>query len=273
MNIHIFGGVSDAIALCKALEQLIGHDQSLPPITYSLSVVTSTGADMAADLQGRILVKRMDRAQMQDYFIEAAIDIVIDASHPYAVQVTNNVVAVCQQMTLPLIRYERPAQGELAAHPLLFKVADVVSACALAARFGPCVLLTTGSKQLAEYIAYLPEKRIVARVLPTPEVIASCYQLGLSVNDIVALKGPFSFEMNTALYNHIKPDVMITKEAGIEGGFFNKVHSCLALDIPCIVIERPITTPMTSNTPHVAVVDSINQALIVLTQKIKEISC
>lgn len=229
--IHVFGGTSDALAICRQLEQ--GN------LCYSLSVATETGEELATDLQAEIIVQRMTKEQMIDWLQARQIRCVIDATHPFAAEVSKNILKACQYLQLPCLRFERPSQISAIESELLIKVDNVEDACEQAKRFGERIFLTTGSKQLADYVRLLPEKQLIARVLPTVSVIQSCYDLGLGVGNIVALKGPFSAEMNETMYRFYQADVVITKESGDVGGYQEKVKPCLALGIPCIVIKRP----------------------------------
>ena len=52
------------------------------------------------------------------------------------------------------------------------------------------------------------------------------------------MKGPFTREMNEVLYKNYNIDCMITKESGAEGGFLEKIHAAMALDMSIIVIKR-----------------------------------
>lgn len=76
-------------------------------------------------------------------------------------------------------------------------------------------------------------------MLPTQEVLAQCESYGMTIDQIFALKGPFSAEFNEAFYRYCNADVVITKESGAQGGFNEKVAPCIALGIPCIVVVRP----------------------------------
>ncbi|WP_434778304.1 precorrin-6A reductase [Neisseria sp. Ec49-e6-T10] len=230
-KIHVFGGTSDAVLLCQALEAL--------NLAYSLSVATEVGSELATGLKGKIVVARLNPEQMQTYFQEYAIDLVIDATHPFAAEVSRNIAQATDALGLALIRYERQEQIDLVDNPLLIKVTDVESACEAAKAFGSVVFLTTGSKQLADYVRLLPEKTLIARVLPTVDVLRSCAELGLGVGQIVAMKGPFSQQMNEAMYQFYQPDVVITKESGVEGGYTEKILPAIEQNIPCIVIRRP----------------------------------
>ncbi|MGM9534845.1 MAG: precorrin-6A/cobalt-precorrin-6A reductase, partial [Intestinibacter sp.] len=89
-----------------------------------------------------------------------------------------------------------------------------------------------------KYIELLKGKNLIARVLPTSEVLTSCEGLGLNADNIIAMKGPFSEEMNIATYKQYNIDLLITKESGVAGGFLEKVNACKALNIPVVIISR-----------------------------------
>ncbi|QHB33146.1 cobalt-precorrin-6A reductase [Yersinia canariae] len=252
--IHVFGGTSDARLICQLLDGAGEH--------YSLSVATDAGKQLAGDIGGEILVGRMDAAAMTDFLIKRQVLWVIDASHPYADLLSDNVAAACRQSNVPLIRYQRPSEIEVLNHPLLYKVGGVAAACAAAQRLGPRVLLTTGSKQLAEYQQGLIGKTLLARVLPTAEVLSQCEALGLGVDQIIALRGPFSAQFNQALYEFCQPDVVITKESGAQGGYQEKVAPCLALNIPCIVVRRPAAVELGSIGQQVTSLDEFTRHLM-----------
>jgi precorrin-6A/cobalt-precorrin-6A reductase len=229
-SVHILGGTSDALTLCRTLTR-----RGVP---YSLSVATATGAALAGDMGGKLQVGRMDTAAMADWLHTAGW--VIDASHPYAELASHNLASVCATLGLPLTRYERPSDIAAISHPLLLPVDTVEQACQTAFPLGERIMLTTGSKQLADYVRLLPGKTLIARVLPLAEILAECAKLGLGVNQVIAMTGPFSHELNLALYRHFRPQVMITKESGREGGYTEKVRPCLEMNIPCVVIRRPV---------------------------------
>ncbi|CDH04341.1 Cobalt-precorrin-6A reductase [Xenorhabdus bovienii str. oregonense] len=231
-QIHIFGGTSDARQICMMMDSA--------GIDYRLSVATATGAQQAADIRGDIVIGRMEAEGMVDYLQKQKTQRVIDASHPYAERLSQNIAQACQKLDIPLIRYIRQSDIDDVEHALIHKVATLDQACEVAARLGERILLTTGSKQLADYVTRLAGKTVLARVLPTAEVLALCESCGLSVDQIFALKGPFSADFNRAFYQFCQADVVITKESGEQGGFKEKVEPCLALGLPCIVICRPV---------------------------------
>ncbi|MBI6550050.1 cobalt-precorrin-6A reductase [Xenorhabdus lircayensis] len=229
--IHIFGGTSDARQICVMMDTA--------GIDYGLSVATPTGAQQAVGIHGEIVIGRMEAEGMVEYLQKRGAGMVIDASHPYAERLSQNIVNACQKLSVPLIRYLRPSDIDVVEHPLIHKVATVEQACEVAVHLGSRILLTTGSKQLADYVTRLTGKTVLARVLPTADVLAMCESCGLSVDQIFALKGPFSADFNRSFYQFCQAEVVITKESGEQGGFKEKVEPCLSLGLPCIVICRP----------------------------------
>jgi len=229
--ILVFGGTSDARFICQILDE---HR-----ISYTLSVATAVGEALAGKIGGQIRVGRIDTDGIADWLVSNAVNWVIDASHPYAELLSQNISRACEVVGVTLSRYQRRSELHDLEHPLLHKVANLQAACTVAQKFGPRVLLTTGSKELAAYQQGLPGKTLLARVLPTSEVIAECEVLGLGVDNIIALRGPFSAEFNAATYDFCSPDVVITKESGAEGGYLDKVNPALARGIPCVVVTRP----------------------------------
>lgn len=225
------GGTSDARALCQQLDA--AH------VPYTLSVATPTGQQLAGEIKGQVRCGRLELEQMIAWLRENRTRWVIDASHPYAEVVSRNILRACEAAGVLLSRYQRPEQLSDLTHPLLYTVQSIAQACEVAQTFGDRVLLTTGSKDLAQWRAGLPEKTLLARVLPVPDVIAQCAELGFGVGETFALCGPFSAEFNAAFYRQCRADVVVTKASGAEGGYQEKVQPCLDAGIPCIVITRP----------------------------------
>lgn len=230
-DVLVFGGTSDARAICQQLDAA--------NVAYTLSVATPVGQQLAGDVRGDVRCGRLEYDQIVAWLDAGKTRWVIDASHPYAEVVSRNVQRACQQVGVLLSRYQRPEQLAGFTHPLLHYVSSIAQACAVAKPFGERVLLTTGSKDLATWRAGLPEKTLLARVLPVTDVIAQCAELGFGVGEIFALCGPFSAAFNAAFYRQCRADVVITKASGAEGGYQEKVQPCLDAGIPCIVIARP----------------------------------
>jgi precorrin-6x reductase len=102
-------------------------------------------------------------------------------------------------------------------------------------------LLTIGSSNLALFTGKIADykNRLFVRVLPESRVIAKCEQTGLTAQNIIALKGPFTEEMNTELLRYCNAKVLVTKDSGAVGGIEEKLAAASKMDIPTIIVERP----------------------------------
>jgi len=186
---------------------------------------------------------------------------VVDAAHPYAVQIRRLAQEVCQAAGIPYFRWERTA-SEIPDDPLIRKAADIPAAAAMAAGLGGRILLTTGSKDLEIWLNQdcLKDKEIFVRVLPTAQVLAKCEALGLKPQQIVAAQGPFSQEWNAAMCRQLQIEVMVAKESGVAGGTPAKIQACLSLRIPLVLVARPVTNADKARSIHAAHVPPANNA-------------
>ena len=103
-------------------------------------------------------------------------------------------------------------------------------------------MLTTGSKTLeifAKELVGLENTRLIARMLPRIDNMEKCAELGIEQKNIVAIQGPFSKELNKALYRQYGVTLMITKESGKVGSVDEKLEAALECGIETIMIARP----------------------------------
>ena len=164
----------------------------------------------------------------------------INASHPYAAIVSETAYNACRETGIDYVRYER-AEIKLPDYEKLYEVKDEFEAANLAGHLGKSILLTTGSKTLATFVhdKALEGKEIWARVLPVSSVLKMCEDLGLKAKNILAIQGPFSYEMNLAMINDYQVDVMVTKNSGLVGGSDTKLEAAIKAGISVIVIDKP----------------------------------
>ncbi len=103
------------------------------------------------------------------------------------------------------------------------------------------ILVTTGSKEL-EALRGLPgfAKRIFARILPQPEMVQKCMEMGLSGRHIICMQGPFSEEMNYAMLRETNARILLTKESGAAGGFPEKLRGAKRAGAAVVVVKRPV---------------------------------
>jgi precorrin-6A/cobalt-precorrin-6A reductase len=169
---------------------------------------------------------------------EKAINRVVDATHPYATQITYNAQEACRITGIAYERVERETSG-IKADEGIIPAVDTVEAAHIAAKFKGTVFLTTGSSKLEDYTKIIAADRLVVRILPVRESLDKCLKLGILPANIVAMQGPFDYKTNKALFLRYDAAVIISKESGPQGGVKEKIDAAASLNIPVILISRP----------------------------------
>lgn len=228
--ILVLGGTSDSIEICNKLNE---HN-----LDYFLSVTTSYGEELARKCTDKVLVAKLSIEDMVEFIKENHIKQIIDATHPYAVEVSSNAIKACEISQIKYTRFERASLINKIDYNNKYLVETVEEACEVANKIGENIFIGTGSKNLNIYKENIKNKNLIARVLPTSEVLISCEQLGFNADNIIAMKGPFTEKMNESTYKQYNIDLVITKESGIAGGFLEKVNACKNLNIPVVIIKR-----------------------------------
>ncbi|MGD2197715.1 precorrin-6A reductase [Lysinibacillus fusiformis] len=230
--IFMLAGTSDARNLGLELQRT-GH-------AVTATVVTESAASSLADAGLPHLIGRLTAEEMATIISKQGFQLVVDASHPFAEEASKNAMAAAEKAQVPYIRYERA--HEHYAHPLITVVKDYEEAAQLAAEKRGVIMLTTGSKTLATFtkvLQGLENTRVIARMLPRLDNMEKCEALGVAQRDIVAIQGPFSKELNEALFRQYGVTLMITKESGKVGSVDEKLEAALACSIETILIARP----------------------------------
>ena len=201
--------------------------------------------DGAADGLQNLAVEsgRLSEEQIRELLMGEAPDtLVIDATHPYAAQVTANIRRACVDAQKRYIRIVRKSTfaGEPAGVTVL---ADAQALCEWANReenIKKKILLTTGSKDLRIYTEIESYRdRVWLRILPDMDSLRIATELGYQKSNIICMQGPFSTEMNIAMIKSVGADVLVTKDTGATGGFDSKLEAALSAGIEAVVIGRP----------------------------------
>ncbi|TMV90029.1 cobalt-precorrin-6A reductase [Thioclava sp. BHET1] len=221
-RILLLGGTSEASELARALA-LRGDDAVF---SYAGRTETPKAQPLPMRVGGFGEI-----AGLQRYLHAEAITHVIDATHPFAAQMSQNAVAACAEAGVALCAYERPAwraqRGDRWTHKR-----DLEAACAALPRNPARVFLATGRQTLGIF-AQRPEHFYLLRLVDPPQD-----PLPLPRAEAVIARGPFTESADLDLLCEHRIDLVVAKNAGGSGAY-SKMAAARALGLPVIVIDRP----------------------------------
>ena len=168
----------------------------------------------------------MNVEEMARFLTEQGCTRVIDATHPYAIQVTKNIKeAVHHLPDMEYIRLKRKTETGTADAEITY-FPDTPSCAEALEKIEGNILLTTGSKELAAYCTKEEvRERLYVRVLPGMESIRLCMEQNIAGKHILALQGPFSTKLNEALIDQYEIRCLVTKISGSAGGWEEKIQA------------------------------------------------
>ena len=228
----IFSGTSDGNALANELAQ-----QGYPVV---VSAATEYGGEVAAQHCSGVSVWAGHQGveARKQALSQSQARAIVDATHPYASLISEQLMGLSKSLNIPYLRYERPSAFETDSGIECDSTEQVAEQ---AVKLGQRIFLTTGSKDLATFLNApgAAGREWFVRVTPEPEFIQRAIDLGVPRSHICAMQGPFSQAFNEALWRDLKIDCVITKDSGDAGGYKAKAAATQALDIPLLVIKRP----------------------------------
>ena len=225
-KILLFGGTGEGRALAEWM--LSEH------IPCTVCVATEYGETLLPEGMD-VHVGRLDQGEMAA-LMGTGYALVVDATHPYAVEVTENVRAAAEAAGLPYLRLVRRSDGE----DQCYKADTMAAAAEMLLEMPGNVLLTTGSKELHHFALPGLQERCFPRVLPMVDSLERCLSLGFPPRNIICMQGPFSREMNVATLRQYHIKTLVTKNTGDYGGFREKADAAAEAGCALLVVERPV---------------------------------
>lgn len=269
-TVLIFGGTTEGRVLAEAAARGGAH--------VVLSVATDYGEEVLEDIQDMegidIHKGHLDTDKMISLIDDVKPYVVFDATHPYAEEVTASVSAAAAAAGVRYMRVRRDI-GAQAADPAgsaapvpdvkaapdphampetsagaaggaadITYVPDVSAAAAVLNRTAARAFITTGSRGAAAFGRVKDaENRLTIRVLPSEEAVKLCREAGFKGKNIICMQGPFSAELNEAMFRAAGADILVTKSSGKTGGFPEKIEAACRLGMKVIVITPPEDIP------------------------------
>ena len=229
-KICVFGGTTEGRELVEFL--------NTQPCEVTACVATEYGQSLLPESERlTVSAKRLPVAEIEVLLQHGHFDLVIDATHPYAASITESIARACRATRTETWRLLRGASA--VPNSAVF-VENTEQAVEFLTNTEGNILLTTGSKELGAYAA-LPNfaARCWVRVLPVPASLEACRAAGLEPAHILAMQGPFSAELNTAMLHAIDATWLVTKDGGTAGGFAEKAEAAEQTGTRLLVIGRP----------------------------------
>ena len=230
MKVMIFGGTTE------------GREETAARLNAGdgvVACVTSEYARLLLPAGARVIVRAMDEEEICAAMMGEAPDEVVDATHPFAVRVSENIRRAAARAGLRVRRIARANSANSAWTGDAEWVDSPEEAARALARTRGNILLTTGSHTLCVYARALPLERVYARVLPASNVLRLCEELKLPPGHVIAMQGPFPPALNGALYDALGIRVLLSKDSGEQGGVRDKVLPALERDIHVVMIRMP----------------------------------
>jgi precorrin-6A/cobalt-precorrin-6A reductase len=162
------------------------------------------------------------------YLTERRVDVVVDATHPFAAQMSRHAVAACRALGVPVAGFSRPAWVEQAGDrwTRVTTLAAAVDALGVVPRR---VFLTVGGVQLGVF-ARAPWHWYLVRTIDPPA--------DGRFDRLILARGPFGVEAEVALMRDERIDMLVTKNSGgtATGA---KIAAARALGVEVVIVERP----------------------------------
>ena len=253
-SLWLIGGTQESSQLARAI--------ALAKLPCIISVTTESARALypdAACLQVR--VGRFTCLEIEAFVQQQRVIGVLDASHPYATEISQNAIAVCQKLAIPYLRYERPVLegvgsgewGTRSSHEVGIrgmgsgewgvgngKIFDSFESL-LSGDYlrGQRVLLTVGYRPLHLFQSWQDKATLFARILPSAIALEAAFKAGFTNDRLICLRPPISAELEAALWRQWNISVVVTKASGASGGEDVKRTVATQLGVDLIAIARP----------------------------------
>lgn len=231
-RVVIFGGTTEGRKLCEFCA-----DHAIP-IRYC--VATADGAHPVKALpEVNIHVGRLSAEEMAGLLANDNLQLLIDATHPYAVEASRNIAAAGRLLNTAVLCVARESREEQGC--VYFD--SIESMLPWLKLQSGNIFVTTGSNH-AEVFTELKDfqSRVWLRILPSLDSLRLCLSFGYRPERLICMQGPFSEELNRALFQTANAKILITKNSGNIGGFHEKVRAAESLGMVTAVLAKPEDT-------------------------------
>ena len=186
---------------------------------------------------------------LMTYLQEEGIDVVVDATHPFAAQMSRHAEMACQALELPLLAYARPAWARVDGDQW-DEVPDLRAAAELVHRRKGRVFLAIGRQEVAAF-SECSEAFFVVRAIDMPDVLPPHATVILD-------RGPFELEADMEMLRKHGIDYIVCKNSG-GAATYSKVEAARLLGLRVMMIQRPRKHTVSTCEDLDALLDQIDQ--------------
>lgn len=165
------------------------------------------------------------------YLLDERIDVLVDATHPFAAQMPQHAAVASERVGVPRLRVLRDPWAEQAGDHW-HRVRDLAGAADAVGRLGACrVFLTTGRQELAPF-ARFEHAWFLVRAIEAPDTVP------LADAAVVLDRGPFDLDGELALMRDHEIDLLVAKDSGGTAAA-PKLDAARSLGVPVVMVDRP----------------------------------
>ena len=213
---------------------------------FTDDIFISTVSEYGASLYSEFAFKAVNSSALDgegfcEIIKENSISIFIDVTHPYAIDVSRNLLWACQKCKIEYVRYERPGVlRHYEGNPNIISVEDYNNIKKELSEIDGTVMNTTGSKNVGKILELNLKNRVIHRVLPTSKVLEVLEEKGVRADDIIAVKMDLNVQnINDALIDAYGVKAILAKDSGKSGGTVEKIEAAIRNNIKIIILQRP----------------------------------
>ena len=226
--IWVIGGTKDSRDF---LEKFLKYESNI-----IVSTATEYGAKLIENLPVKTSSENMDKEAMLKFVESNKITKVIDTSHPYAFEVSKNAMDVAEEKNIQYFRFEREKVDILPKKYKNFeKIENLIK---YIENLEGNILVTLGSNNVPLFKDLKNLPNIYFRILSRWDMVKRCEDNNILPKNIIAMQGPFTENLNTAMMEQFNIKYLITKKAGDTGGEREKVSACDKLDVEIIYLDK-----------------------------------
>ncbi|AVH23344.1 cobalt-precorrin-6A reductase [Nocardia cyriacigeorgica] len=224
MNILILGGTRQARELAR-------------------SASGERGFEIVSSLAGRVRDPLLPAGEvriggfggpdgLREFLLGQRIDVVVDATHPFADTITGNAAIACRAAGIPLLRLSRPGWSAGPGDNWI-RVPDLAAAAARVTELGERIFLTIGRQGVGAFAGH-SDRWFLIRAIDPPDAALPAH------HELLLARGPFTVEAESELLARHRIDVLVTKDSG-GADTAAKLTAARAARIPVLMVDRPAT--------------------------------